>query len=267
MIEPLVCVPSATGASFAATAAADPLDEPPGVCASVMWILGRPRDEERILRGDGLADDDCAGGAQSVHDDGVPLGPASSEMFSAEFGRHVARVDDVLDGDGQAMERSWRYARRSRLVDAFGRCKRGVRIEIGEGAELGVKGCDAIEKRAHRLDRGEFAATHAVDQRTCGLVRNRVVHLCALRGRRPDEQAREQPLDRPVACRGVENEQNRDQEHPVQQSELLRVNDDVAEPGLRAEIFCGENRAPAGAKAKSTTERMAGRIAGRTTVR
>ena len=34
MIEPLVCVPSATGASFAATTAADPLDDPPGVCAA-----------------------------------------------------------------------------------------------------------------------------------------------------------------------------------------------------------------------------------------
>ena len=46
----------------------------------------------------------------------------------------------------------------------FGRRKRRVRIEISEGAELRVKGCDAIEKRSHRLDCREFAPTHAVDQ-------------------------------------------------------------------------------------------------------
>jgi hypothetical protein len=33
MTEPFVCVPSATGTMRAATAAADPLDEPPGVRA------------------------------------------------------------------------------------------------------------------------------------------------------------------------------------------------------------------------------------------
>ena len=136
----------------------------------VVRILGRPRDEERILRRDGLADDDCARGAQPVHDDSVPLRPPSSEYFCAEFGRHVRGVDDVLDSDGQAMKRPWRYASRPRLVDAFGRRKRGVRIEIGEGAQLRFKSGDAIEKRAHRLDGGEFAPTHAVDQRTRGHV-------------------------------------------------------------------------------------------------
>ena len=33
MTDPLVCVPSATGTMPAATAAAEPLEEPPGVCA------------------------------------------------------------------------------------------------------------------------------------------------------------------------------------------------------------------------------------------
>jgi hypothetical protein len=85
-----------------------------------------------------------------------------------------------------------------------------------------------------------------------------MTHLRALRGRRPDEQAREQPLDHPVACRSVEDEQNRDHEHPVQQSELLRVNDDLAEPGLGGEIFRGENRVPAGAQAQEDDDRTHG---------
>jgi hypothetical protein len=108
MIEPFVCVPSATGASFAATAAADPLDAPPGVRVTSRGFLVGPWDEERILRGDGLADDDCAGGSQPAYDDGVPVRPPSSEDFGAKFGRHVGGIDDVLDRDRQAMERSWR---------------------------------------------------------------------------------------------------------------------------------------------------------------
>ena len=33
-MDPAVCVPNASGTMPAATAAAEPLDEPPGVCAS-----------------------------------------------------------------------------------------------------------------------------------------------------------------------------------------------------------------------------------------
>ena len=38
MTDPLVWLPSASGTMPAATAAADPLDEPPGVCAG-LWGL------------------------------------------------------------------------------------------------------------------------------------------------------------------------------------------------------------------------------------
>src|SRR5258708_33942733 len=99
----------------------------------VVGILGRPWDEERILRGDGLADEDCAGGAEPVHDDRVPFGPASSEKISAEFGRHVGGADDVVDGEGETMERSWRTARRPRVVDALRPCESEARSGRGEG--------------------------------------------------------------------------------------------------------------------------------------
>ena len=42
MIEPLVCVPSATGTKPAATAAAEPLDEPPGVRARSWGLRAGP---------------------------------------------------------------------------------------------------------------------------------------------------------------------------------------------------------------------------------
>ena len=42
MIEPPVCVPKATGTMKSATAAAEPLDEPPGVCARLCGFAVGP---------------------------------------------------------------------------------------------------------------------------------------------------------------------------------------------------------------------------------
>ena len=42
MIEPAVCVPKASGTIPAATAAAEPLDEPPGVCAGLCGFAVLP---------------------------------------------------------------------------------------------------------------------------------------------------------------------------------------------------------------------------------
>ncbi len=40
--EPLVCVPSASGTMPAATAAAEPLEEPPGVCSGLCGLRVLP---------------------------------------------------------------------------------------------------------------------------------------------------------------------------------------------------------------------------------
>src|SRR6185295_920591 len=42
MIEPPVCVPNATGTMQSATAAAEPLDEPPGVCCTLCGFAVGP---------------------------------------------------------------------------------------------------------------------------------------------------------------------------------------------------------------------------------
>ena len=42
MSEPFVCVPTASGTMPAATAAAEPLDEPPGVCAGLRGLAVGP---------------------------------------------------------------------------------------------------------------------------------------------------------------------------------------------------------------------------------
>ena len=42
MVEPTVCVPNATGTMSAATAAADPEDDPPGVCSALCGLRVLP---------------------------------------------------------------------------------------------------------------------------------------------------------------------------------------------------------------------------------
>ena len=42
MIDPPVCVPNATGTMKSATAAADPLEDPPGVCARLRGFAVGP---------------------------------------------------------------------------------------------------------------------------------------------------------------------------------------------------------------------------------
>src|SRR6476660_5146259 len=69
------------------------------------------------LGGDGLADDDRAGGAQPGDNGGVVPGPASSGERRTEFGRIVRGVDDVLDRDRNAVQPTERVALHAALVE------------------------------------------------------------------------------------------------------------------------------------------------------
>jgi hypothetical protein len=72
--DPAVCVPSATGTMPSATAAAEPLDDPPGVLRGSSGLTVLPGAEGRELGGHGLAEDDRTGPAQSRHALGVRVG-------------------------------------------------------------------------------------------------------------------------------------------------------------------------------------------------
>ena len=71
MTEPAVWVPSATSTMPVATAAAEPLDDPPGVCVTRCGFVVGPGSNHRELGGDGLAQCDGTGGAELRDDAGV----------------------------------------------------------------------------------------------------------------------------------------------------------------------------------------------------
>ena len=84
------------------------------------------------LGGDGLADDDGAGGAQPGDDGGVMPWPASGGERGTEFGRIVRGVDDVLDRDRNAVQRAERVAQHTALVEHPRLRKHMLAIEMGE---------------------------------------------------------------------------------------------------------------------------------------
>ena len=123
-IEPAPSAASAAGTIPAATAAAEPPLDPPGVRLGVPRVAGdapghrlRERPEPQLGHR-GLADDHRAGGAQAADDlrvggrgDGERVGPPAREV--------AGDVDLVLDGDRHPQQR-----RRPRLPRAGGRPRR-----------------------------------------------------------------------------------------------------------------------------------------------
>ena len=100
------------------------------------------------LGGDGLADDDGAGGAQPGDDGGVVPGPASGGERRTELGRIVRGVDDVLDRDRNAVQRTERVALHAALVERARLREHMLAIEMGERPDLAVERFDARETGA-----------------------------------------------------------------------------------------------------------------------
>src|SRR3954451_16534299 len=100
------------------------------------------------LGGDGLADDDRAGGAQPGDNGGVVPGPASSGERRTEFGRIVRGVDYVLDRDRNAVQPTERVALHAALVERPRLREHMLAIEMRERLDLAVERLDARETGA-----------------------------------------------------------------------------------------------------------------------
>ena len=106
VIEPPVCVPIAPRHIPQATAAAEPLDEPPGRPLEVPGIPRGGRVDPGVRRRDRLAHDHRPGLAEPGDDLGVRLGdPIAPSASHPQAVGSPFDVDDVLDPDRDAVER------------------------------------------------------------------------------------------------------------------------------------------------------------------
>ena len=145
--DPPMSVPSSKLVKPAATAAAEPPDEPPVVWPSVPRVVGAAEDlvegldVARPARRVGLAEHDRTRGLQPGDRGRVLRGDVVGQLDGAARGTDPLGLDRVLDGDRQAVERAELVATRAGRVGGVGR---------GSGA-LGVE-------RDHRVDRRIQAA-------------------------------------------------------------------------------------------------------------
>ncbi len=157
MTDPLDWVPMARGAMNAATAAAEPLEEPPGVREGSCGFRVFPGEIDRKLGGDGLSQQDRARLAEQGDGGGVFHRPMSGVQDRAVLGRHVLRVEDVLDPHRNAVERTERLpfpprqVRRARLVQGM------TGVQVRPGADPLLERRDAVEAGAHQRFGGDPA--------------------------------------------------------------------------------------------------------------
>ena len=85
MVEPRACVPSAKGSMRAATAAAEPLDEPPGVRAEIVGLRVRAGSPRAEAHGLGLADDHRAAVVQRRDRGGVADRAVAAEQIASRI--------------------------------------------------------------------------------------------------------------------------------------------------------------------------------------
>ena len=145
MTEPPTCVPSAAGTMRAATAAAEPEDDPPGVRALVEGIGGGPRMRAAEFGRDGLAEHHRAGLAQRPDGGVVALREVPAIGRAAHLRGHVARLEQVLDADAAC--RRWPRAagRRASARAGIGRRARAGLVRHHPGPHHGLARGDRFE--------------------------------------------------------------------------------------------------------------------------
>jgi hypothetical protein len=140
---------------LAATAAAEPLEDPPGVCSGLCGL--------RVFPGEKYAHSVVtvlpritAPDARSIFTTAASLrGVRPFVERAAVLGRHVAGVDDVLEADRYPAERPDRLARAPQLVRGTGLRERMLLVEEGPRLHGRLDLPDALEAGADQLFRRE----------------------------------------------------------------------------------------------------------------
>ena len=158
-IEPPPSVPRASGAKRAASATAEPPDEPPGVIAGFHGLRVMPVSGESVTPfqpNSGvvvLPIRTAPASLQPGHRRRIDLPRAvGDDSARAAPGRPAARQEDVLDRNRHAVERRERRAGRPPGLGGRGLAERRFRVDKAEGVDAGVEPGDAVEKRRGDLD-------------------------------------------------------------------------------------------------------------------
>ena len=168
--EPRMSLPSSRPVSPAATAAAAPPDEPPGVAVQVPGVVGGAEDRVRGLpvhgvdRQVGLAEDDRPFTAQPGDGVGVAGRHVCGEVRRAGGGAHPGGLQRVLDRHRQAVQRAGRVSACGGPVGGVGRCSGAVDVERHDRVQRGVSDLDAVQVGVEELSAADLAVSQGGDE-------------------------------------------------------------------------------------------------------
>ena len=171
-IDPIPSLPCAATIMPAATAAAAPPDEPPGVRSRSHGLRVMPKLESV---------------APKTHSSGTVVrptttAPARRNRRTISWSNSLGAADDAADADPHGLaadgdvvlDRDRHAGQRQReavgaLVDRVGLAQRGLATHDLEGADCGVALGDAGERGLGRGASGEVAGAHGGRNRSCGV--------------------------------------------------------------------------------------------------
>ena len=126
----------------------------------VTRIAGSSGAVEGEFGGDGLAEDDRAGGFQALHDFGIHGWAPAGKRRRAAFGGKAGGVDDVFDADGDTVQRTERLAGGAGRIGCFGLSEREVGLDVSPGPDDGLAEPNAAQTVIHQVDTGQPAGDY-----------------------------------------------------------------------------------------------------------
>src|SRR5262249_4962616 len=120
-------------------------------------VARRRRVEAGVLRRHRLAEEDGPRLTQPPHDRGVLAGDAVGPQARTGGGRPVEDVEDVLDADGNAVQRAAPLAAPQFVGEPFRLGAGVVPIDEDPGPDALLRAVDALQALLDEIDGGEFA--------------------------------------------------------------------------------------------------------------
>ena len=137
------------------------------VGAAVNLVVGLEAPRQRQLRGVGLAENDSAGIAQSPDHGRIVVGDELTPSGGTAGGDDASRIQRVLDGDGDAVQRSPRLASCKLRIGRFRFGLGTLSRELHHRIQLAVDLFDARQQRRDHLDGRYPALAYHACQRRC----------------------------------------------------------------------------------------------------
>ena len=136
----------------------------------------------RVFGRNGLAEDNGSVGAQSGHRECILTRRAAGPHGRAELGRHVVRIEDVLDADRHAVQRTKRLALHAMQIGCLSLPHREIAVEKCPGLDVRIDLVDPREAIVHQLGRLDAAVAYVrrcFGQRQCGQNSCATIHVSA----------------------------------------------------------------------------------------